>query len=98
MPGAMIDTYQEAIAWIVETSVMSQPLLHVHIGMALFLATRLISRQRLDTMTPLAVVIVAELLNELLDRAHFGAWRWRDTASDVFHTLLWPVLLSYGAL
>jgi len=42
---------------------------------------------------PLAVAIVAELLNELLDRLRTGSWRCADTIQDVINSVLWPVVL-----
>jgi len=42
---------------------------------------------------PLAVAVVAELVNEVFDRLRTGSWRWRDTIQDVVNSILWPVVL-----
>jgi hypothetical protein len=40
------------------------------------------------------VVCAAEPGNEILDRLHYGSWRWADT--DVVNTLFWPTMLFIG--
>ncbi len=42
---------------------------------------------------PLLVVIVAELLNEVLDRLREGSWRVPDTIADIVNSVCWPLVL-----
>ena len=42
---------------------------------------------------PLALVIAAELVNEVFDRLRVGSWRIADTAQDIVNSVLWPVIL-----
>ena len=42
---------------------------------------------------PLALVIAAELGNEVLDRLRVGSWRIADTLQDIVNSVLWPVIL-----
>ena len=42
---------------------------------------------------PLAIVVAAELFNELLDRLRAGSWRIADTTADIANSVLWPTLL-----
>lgn len=88
--------YSQLIIAIGLRSGMDDSLLHLHAGMAILLATRIITRRSLASPVPLLVVLAAEIGNEVLDRLHFGSWRWTDTIGDFIDTLLWPTLLFIG--
>lgn len=88
--------YAHLIAEIGDGTGMADSLLHVHAGMAVLLATRVITGYRLSTPIPLALVALAELGNEVLDRMHWGSWRWADTSLDIVNTLFWPTMLFIG--
>lgn len=90
--------YHSFIEWIIDSTGLGDTMLHFNVGLLILFVSRAVARRRLDTMVPLASVIVAELLNEWLDRLFWGSWRWDDTIQDVFSTLFWPVILSWGAL
>ncbi|MEH3102555.1 MAG: hypothetical protein PGN12_01430 [Sphingomonas phyllosphaerae] len=73
----------------------SAALLHVHVGMAIYLAVLLMVRQRRAGSVALQVVLAAELGNEVMDWLNASPdWTWSDTASDVALTLLWPVAIT----
>lgn len=42
---------------------------------------------------PLALVVVAELVNEVFDRVRVGSWRIADTVQDIVNSVLWPIVL-----
>ncbi len=42
---------------------------------------------------PLALVTVAELANEVLDRLRVGSWRVKDTVQDIVNSVFWPAVL-----
>lgn len=86
--------YNHFINWIANATGASDGLLHLHAGMAVFLAARLITGRTLASTIPFLVVCCAELLNEFMDRIHNGAWLWNDTAFDVVNTLIWPFILT----
>lgn len=88
--------YGRIIQWIGDGTGASDALLHVHAGLAIFLIARLITGRSLATPIPFAVVCIAELINEVLDRMHHGSWRWWDTSFDVVNTLFWPFVLMVG--
>ncbi|MEP9402499.1 hypothetical protein [Sphingomonas sp. VNH70] len=88
--------YAELIGEIGDGTGMADSLLHVHAGMAVLLLTRVITGRRLSTPIPLLVVALAELGNEVLDRMHYGSWRWPDTSMDIVNTLFWPLMLYVG--
>ncbi len=88
--------YAQLIHEIGDGTGMADSLLHVHAGMAVLLATRVITGRRLSTPVPLLVVALAEFGNELLDRLHYGSWRWGDTSLDIVNTMFWPTMLFLG--
>lgn len=88
--------YAQLIQQIGDGTGMADSLLHVHAGMAVLIAARVITRRSLSTPIPLLVVAVAELANEVLDRMHYGSWRWADTLGDVANTMFWPTVLFIG--
>lgn len=85
--------YHQFIDWIGDGTGMADSLLHVHAGMAILLVSRLVTRRSLGSWVPLSIVAAAEFANEVLDRLHFGSWRWSDTLADVANTLFWPVVI-----
>ena len=89
-------TYHRWIDWIGDGTGAPDSLLHVHAGMAVLLLARLVTGRSLATPIPFSVVCVAELANEIMDRLHYGAWLWQDTALDVLNTLFWPFVLMIG--
>ncbi|MEH3040347.1 MAG: hypothetical protein PGN21_09830 [Sphingomonas paucimobilis] len=88
--------YAQLIQEIGDGTGMADSLLHVHAGMAVLLTTRVLTGYRLSTPVPLAVVALAELANEVLDRMHYGSWRWDDTLLDIVNTMFWPTMLFIG--
>ncbi len=88
--------YAQLIQAIGDGTGMADSLLHVHAGMAVLLLTRVLTGRRLSTPIPLAVVALAELGNEVLDRLHYGSWRWDDTLLDILNTMFWPTMLFIG--
>lgn len=88
--------YASLIQQIGDGTGMVDSLLHVHAGMAVLLLARVVTRRSLSTPIPLAVVALAEFANELLDRMHYGSWRWTDKLGDVANTLFWPTVLFVG--
>jgi hypothetical protein len=92
----LADRYQSFIRWIGDGTGAPDSLLHVHAGMAVLLAARLITGRSLATPAPFAIVCAAELANEILDRISHGSWQWADTSLDVLNTLFWPFVLMIG--
>lgn len=73
----------------------SAALLHVHTGLAIYLATLMVVRTRRGAIVALQVVLAAELGNEAMDwLAASPEWTWSDTISDFVLTLLWPVAIT----
>lgn len=85
--------YTALIQWIGDGTGASDTILHIHAGMAVLLLARVVTRRSLGTWVPLSVVAAAELGNEVLDRLHYGSWRWNDTLADIVNTLFWPAVI-----
>jgi hypothetical protein len=47
---------------------------------------------------PLAVVIAAEIGNEIMDRLYSGLWNWPDTLGDMAATWAWPIIFTLAIL
>ena len=88
--------YEAAMTAVSDETGASDSLLHVHAGMAILLAARLMTGRSLATPVPFLFVVAAALLNELLDRINHGSWRWWDTGFDLLNTLFWPFVLMMG--
>lgn len=85
--------YHSYVEWIGDGTGLSDTVLHLHAGMAILLITRVVTGRSLGTPVPLAVVALAELGNEVMDRLNFGSWRWHDTISDIANTMFWPTVI-----
>lgn len=86
--------YKSLIDIIVERS-GSAELLHVHAGMAIYLITLMVVRQRRGGVIAFQMVLAAELGNEVMDwLAASPKWTWADTISDVVLTLMWPAAIT----
>ena len=81
------------IQWIGDGTGLPDTILHIHAGMAVLLLARMVTRRSLGTFVPLSVVVAAEGANEVLDRMHYGSWRWPDTTADLVNTLFWPTVI-----
>ena len=80
---------------------LTHAMLHVHVGLALFVAFTLLLRRPSGSPLPLLLVLLAEAGNELMDfsRYYSSGWPWTvaPTAHDIVETLLWPLLLTLAA-
>jgi hypothetical protein len=78
---------------------VSQAMLHIHFGLALFLVARALLGGKLSRFAPLVLVTVLELANETMDFARYqvSGWPWTPwgTIGDVLNTLFWPMVLTF---
>jgi len=79
--------------WLVAAFGTTHEMMHVHVGLAIYVAVQLLQGTRRGSMFALNVVVAAEVLNELVDRFAKG-WYPADTLSDVGLTLVWPMILT----
>lgn len=85
--------YQQFANWIVAQVGGDDKLAHMVVGLMLWMGSAILLRRSTYSLTPLAVVIAAEAMNECLDRVSYGSWRWTDSSADIAATLAWPVLI-----
>lgn len=81
------------IKWVGDGTGLPDTILHIHAGMIILILARAISARSLGSLFPISCVVAAELLNEIMDRLHYGSWRWPDTIGDVVNTLFWPAVI-----
>lgn len=87
------EAYHNLILWIGDGTGLPDSILHIHAGLAVLAAARLISGRSLGTYIPFLCVVLAEAANEGLDYLAYG-WRPTDTYLDVANTLFWPLAIS----
>jgi cell shape-determining protein MreD len=87
-----ISSYHTLIEDFVVASGLTDKMVHVHVGMAIFLCAQVVLRTRRGSIDALLIVLVAEAFNEMMDRMYFGSWRIDDTIGDVVATLFWPTM------
>lgn len=87
---------QDYLAWkaaLGERTGMSESLIHVHAGLAIFVVTALLLKRRMRSWIPLAVVVTLALINELVDYKNGARWDLASSSLDFFNTILWPTVL-----
>ena len=71
---------------------MSEDLLHVHVGLLIFVFFAVVLRRRMHSLWPVSAVALFAILNEVVDA--FGPnWNADLSALDVVNTLFWPAIL-----
>lgn len=85
--------YHSWILWIGDGTGLPDAILHIHAGMAILFIARVLSGRSLGSFIPFAVVVAAELGNEVMDYLVYGM-RWADTLADIANTCFWPLLIS----
>lgn len=90
--------WYEAKAWLENELGMSSELMHVHVGLGLFLLFAVVLRKyRYGMFLAWAIVTTMEAINEFLDALDWIVWtgtvNWPETAKDVGMTLFWPTVL-----
>ncbi len=75
---------------------LSHEMAHFWGGLLLYVAASLLPGARRVAAFPFLTVLAAELCNESVQAAFYGAWRPADTGADIVWTLLWPLALFMG--
>ena len=74
--------------------------LHIHLGLAIFVALIVILRRSPGSIIPWLGVLAFEVLNEVLDIFHWhaGAFSFEigDAFKDVANTMFWPTVAMIG--
>jgi hypothetical protein len=88
-----VGAYQGLIDFIVDTTGATHSTLHVHAGLLIYLLAQVVLCERRGSWLAWNVTLGCEIANEVMNRLQFDSWRWDDTLSDVFLTMLWPTML-----
>lgn len=72
---------------------MTHPMVHLQAGLLIYVSVQFLLRTRRASGIALQAVIGAELVNEIMERAFYGSWRWDDTLADIAVTVFWPAML-----
>lgn len=94
MIGELAWRYHDATDAALSLAGLSDKMLHVHVGLAIYMLAQLVLRTRRGSIDALLAVVIAEAANEAMDRLFFGSWRWSDTLGDAGATLFWPAMLT----
>jgi hypothetical protein len=93
----MVLDWEAAKNWLSAEFHVSHAVLHIHLGLAIYLLTCLLLRRPLGSVLPWLVVVALELTNEASDFARYyvSAWPWTatNTIEDIINTLFWPTVL-----
>lgn len=83
--------------WISAELHVSHAVLHIHLGLALFLLSSWLFRRSPGSLLPWLFVVALELANEISDflRYYVSGWPWTatNTIEDIVNTLFWPTVL-----
>lgn len=86
-------TYVATHEWLLAVTGMTHAMAHVHAGLAIYLIVQAVLRTRRASIVALHAVFGLELVNEIIQWAHYGSWRLPDTLADIALTVFWPTAL-----
>ncbi|EJL33776.1 hypothetical protein [Novosphingobium sp. AP12] len=87
------EQYEHAISQIVLLCPAPDKFAHVFAGLILWLGSAVILRRHLASLVPLAVVVLFETGNEIIDFFAHDGWEWSDTLGDAAATWFWPAVV-----
>jgi hypothetical protein len=76
-----------------EMSGSQENLLHIHLGLIIFVLAALLMRRKMRSPLPLAIVAVFALMNEIVDFLSEWPSSLSHSIVDVANTLFWPLVL-----
>ena len=89
----IVDNYTDLIGDIVATTGLSHIALHLIFGPIIYVHV-CFAFPRASCIVPLQFTLTAELMNEIMNRLHYGSWRWPDTVTDIMLTMVGPCALA----
>lgn len=89
---AACERYKAFADWIV-LQAGSDKLVHLNVGLLLWVAAALVLRRPLRSIMPLISVTLVQFANEAIDYSVRSGWTWQDTVLDTLATVGWPTLL-----
>jgi hypothetical protein len=85
--------YGLAKVWLINVTGASEPLLHVHAGLLIFVLAAVLLRRRIGSWTPIALVTLLGVGNEIVDCLGPNPTTARESVIDLANTVFWPAIL-----
>lgn len=89
--------FQKLKYFLMSLTGLSKDALHIYVGLAIFFATVVFLRQRMSSLWPILLVVLAAIAGEVLDMRDdlnmLGHWRWKASLHDFLNTLFWPTAI-----
>lgn len=89
----LVESYHALTGGIVAASGVSDKMVHLNLGLAIYFGAQLLLRDRRGSVLAVKMLVAAEFANEVMDRLFWGSWRWEDTIGDAVATLFWPITI-----
>ena len=93
----MVLDWEATKDWLSSELHVSHAVLHIHLGLVIYLLSSLLLRRPLSSLLPWLTVVLLELANETSDfvRYYVSGWPWTptNTIEDIVNTLFWPTIL-----
>lgn len=86
--------YHNAALWIERNGPASDKLLHMNLGLGIWLGTVILRGRNWGDRRNLIPLAILEALNELADWLFPTKWTLSGTVADIIWTLFWPVVLT----
>ena len=87
--------YAHLIDWLSGGGAVPDTVMHIHGGMIVLLAVRVITGRSLATPWPLLAVVIAAFAKEFADFLAYDRIK-PDTLADIINTVFWPAILFLG--
>ncbi|TKD53103.1 hypothetical protein [Sphingomonas baiyangensis] len=92
-----VSRFQDSKAWLVDAVGLGRDALHVHVGLAVMLATALLLRCDLRSRWPVVVVLIVALAGEIWDAIELwragGGIDLAENCKDLASTVFWPAAI-----
>lgn len=88
----MIERYSVFKQSLGEITGMTEDLIHVHVGLAIFVVAALLLRRRMRSPLPILAVVLLALANEIFDWLA-GPWDPLEGVLDFVNSVFWPAVL-----
>lgn len=90
---AYVEAYSAAKLSLGKALGVTDDLLHLHVGLAIFVVTALLLPRRMRSPWPHAAVAAFPLANEIVDYPEPEPCSATRSALDVLNTMFWPAVL-----
>lgn len=88
----LVTTYNQAATGLVTFTEVPRALLHVHLGMMIFLGCQLLMGTRRGSLVAVLATVLLAAFHEGMNRIFHSSWRLADTGEDLVLTLFWPTM------